>query len=91
MPPTRSTPPTGAWPATRRSRSPRRSYLGHYVAGKLAARHGIDVRLEPTPGTGITAVVGIPPSLFEATPVPVPTVPSTHPIGGHQAGASGAR
>jgi signal transduction histidine kinase len=39
-------------------------YLGHYVAGSLAARHGIEIRLEPTPGHGITASIGLPPDLL---------------------------
>ena len=38
-------------------------YLGHYVAGNLAPRHGITVRLHPTPCSGITAAVDVPPSL----------------------------
>ena len=38
-------------------------YLGHYVAGNLAARHGIGVRLDASPGNGITATVNIPPAL----------------------------
>jgi signal transduction histidine kinase len=38
-------------------------YLGHYVAGNLAARHGITVRLHPTPCAGVTAAVELPPSL----------------------------
>ncbi|OLT13291.1 hypothetical protein BJF78_22465 [Pseudonocardia sp. CNS-139] len=39
--------------------------LGFHVAGRLAARHGITVTLSPTPGTGVTALVTLPPSLFE--------------------------
>jgi len=35
-------------------------YLGHYVAGHLAARHGIAVRLDPSPDRGITATVRLP-------------------------------
>ena len=42
-------------------------YMGHYVAGRLAARHHIDVRLGPTPGTGITATVTVPPSVVEVS------------------------
>jgi signal transduction histidine kinase len=41
-------------------------YLGHYVAGNLAARHGIGVRLDASPGNGITATVNIPPALLTA-------------------------
>jgi signal transduction histidine kinase len=39
-------------------------YLGHYVAGNLAARHGITVHLDNSPGNGITATVRIPASLL---------------------------
>ncbi|MGH9216280.1 MAG: hypothetical protein ACRDZS_08490, partial [Acidimicrobiales bacterium] len=39
-------------------------YLGHYVAGNLGARHGIRVRLDASPGNGITATVNIPPALL---------------------------
>ena len=39
-------------------------YLGHYVAGNLAARHAIEVTLHGTPGYGITAVVSLPPSVL---------------------------
>jgi histidine kinase/DNA gyrase B/HSP90-like ATPase len=40
--------------------------LGHYVAGRLAARHGVIVRLEPTAGGGVAALIDLPPGL--ATP-----------------------
>ncbi|HET6949185.1 MAG TPA: ATP-binding protein, partial [Acidimicrobiales bacterium] len=39
-------------------------YLGHYVAGNLAARHDINVRLDNSPGNGITATIDIPQSLL---------------------------
>jgi signal transduction histidine kinase len=39
-------------------------YLGHYVAGNLAARHGITIRLDPTPGQGITASIELPAHLL---------------------------
>jgi signal transduction histidine kinase len=42
-------------------------YMGHYVAGQLAARHNIEVRLGPTPGTGITATATVPPSVVEVS------------------------
>jgi anti-sigma regulatory factor (Ser/Thr protein kinase) len=35
-------------------------YLGHYVAGHLAARHGIRVRLQEAPTGGIAATVHVP-------------------------------
>ena len=43
-------------------------YLGHYVAGNLAARHGITVRLQLSPGFGITASVHGPPELLADDP-----------------------
>jgi signal transduction histidine kinase len=39
-------------------------YLGHYVAGNLAARHNINVTLHNSPGHGITATINIPPTLL---------------------------
>src|SRR5690606_2813480 len=39
-------------------------YLGHYVAGNLAVRHGIQARLERSPGSGITAMVELPPEML---------------------------
>src|SRR5690606_33452766 len=39
-------------------------YLGHYVAGNLAARHGVHVRLDNSPGNGVTATVDLPPGLL---------------------------
>jgi signal transduction histidine kinase len=42
--------------------SPR--YLGHYVAGNLAARHGIGVRLYRSPCSGITVAVELPAPLL---------------------------
>lgn len=34
--------------------------LGLVVVGRLARRHGLTVRLEPSPGTGVTAMVSVP-------------------------------
>jgi hypothetical protein len=45
--------------------------LGFHVVSRLAARHGIRVALSPTPGSGITASVALPGSLFELKPEPV--------------------
>src|SRR5690606_12128272 len=45
-------------------------YLGHYVAGNLAARHNIKVRLDNSPGTGITATVELPPGLLTTEQAP---------------------
>jgi signal transduction histidine kinase len=55
--------------------------LGFHVVARLAARHGIRVVLSPTPGSGITASVALPGSMFELGPEPVgaliPAVPAT--------------
>ena len=44
--------------------------LGFHVVARLAARHGIAVSLTATPGSGITAVVVLPASLFTQTAPP---------------------
>jgi signal transduction histidine kinase len=62
-------------------------YLGHYVAGNLAARHGIGVRLDASPGNGITATVNIPPALL--TTEPVVGVPAAPPDDGRELPAPG--
>jgi hypothetical protein len=41
------------------------SRLGFHVVARLAQRHHLDVSLVPTPGSGITAVVVLPPEIFE--------------------------
>jgi signal transduction histidine kinase len=43
-------------------------FLGHYVTGNLAARHGITVRLQRSEGFGITATVHVPPELLADDP-----------------------
>ncbi len=45
-------------------------YLGHYVAGNLAARHGIRTRLRASRGTGITAVVELPSTMLTTDAAP---------------------
>jgi hypothetical protein len=51
-------------------------YLGHYVAGNLAARHDIAVRLDNSPGNGITATIDIPPTLLTTdTALAAPVTP----------------
>src|SRR5690606_3375326 len=51
-------------------------YLGHYVAGNLAARHDIAVRLDNSPGNGITATVDLPPTLLTTdTDLAAPVTP----------------
>ena len=54
-------------------------YLGHYVAGHLAARHGIRVGLDHSPGNGITATITLPAELL--TTDPVTSAPVTPPHG----------
>jgi signal transduction histidine kinase len=54
-------------------------YLGHYVAGNLAARHGIAVRLHASPGRGITAGVALPAELLH-TGVPAFAAPAVPPV-----------
>ncbi|WP_088288720.1 ATP-binding protein [Kineosporia sp. A_224] len=43
--------------------------LGLFVVGRIARRHGLDVRLEPTADQGVTAVVTLPPALLVDAPV----------------------
>ncbi len=52
--------------------------LGLFVVARLAARHGVQVRLRPSEGTGLTAVVVIPTELIttEPSPLPGPDVPA---------------
>jgi signal transduction histidine kinase len=61
-------------------------YLGHYVAGNLAARHGIAVRLDNSPGNGVTATVHIPPTLL--TTDAVTSAPVTPPHGMRPSGVA---
>ncbi|HMG40786.1 MAG TPA: ATP-binding protein [Acidimicrobiales bacterium] len=56
-------------------------YLGHYVAGMIARRHGITVRLDSSGHRGTTATVTLPPSLLsspEESSVPVPAGPGAY-------------
>jgi signal transduction histidine kinase len=64
-------------------------YLGHYVAGNLAARHDIRVTLDNSPGNGVTATVDLPPALLtsESELAAVPAPPGREAIG--EAGAFG--
>jgi signal transduction histidine kinase len=61
-------------------------YLGHYVAGNLASRRGIGVRLDNSPGNGVTATVDIPPALL--TTEAVTSAPVTPPQGMRPAGVA---
>jgi signal transduction histidine kinase len=50
--------------------------MGHLVVARIAARHGITVRLHPAPRAGLTAVVTLPRSLLVDSPtaaLPTPT------------------
>ncbi|MEV4465361.1 nitrate- and nitrite sensing domain-containing protein [Micromonospora echinofusca] len=47
--------------------------LGHFVVARLAARHGVRVRLRPSDGGGLTAVVLIPADLVTDEPALAPT------------------
>ncbi|MGC5329859.1 nitrate- and nitrite sensing domain-containing protein [Micromonospora sp. DT62] len=47
--------------------------LGHFVVARLAARHGVRVRLRPSDGGGLTAVVLIPADLVTDEPSLPPT------------------
>jgi signal transduction histidine kinase len=40
-------------------------YLGHFVAGRLAARHGISISLQPSHSGGLVARVRVPASLMD--------------------------
>jgi light-regulated signal transduction histidine kinase (bacteriophytochrome) len=45
-------------------------HLGHYVAGRLAARHAVSVSVHRLTGGGLTAVVDLPPDLLATIPNP---------------------
>jgi signal transduction histidine kinase len=48
-------------------------YLGHYVVGSLARRHGIAISLAPTPVQGVTATIEVPGHLLVQMAMPTPT------------------
>ncbi len=70
-------------------------YLGHYVAGNLAARHNIHVTLDNSPGNGITATIDLPPTLLTSDAGPRPrghaAARSPSRAAGHAGGAGAAR
>jgi signal transduction histidine kinase len=51
--------------------------LGLFVVGRLARRHGLGVRLDPTPGQGVTATVTVPRRLLVVVPGPGSLFPGT--------------
>lgn len=60
-------------------------YLGHYVAGNLATRFGIAVRLQDSPAGGVTATVAIPASLMDVeAEVPIDDAAPAEPPGNHE-------
>ncbi|MER7510383.1 ATP-binding protein [Streptomyces lavendulae] len=58
--------------------------LGLFVVSRLSSRHGVRVRLRPSPYGGTTAVVLLPNSLLqgaiEPAPASAPTTPDTDPV-----------
>jgi signal transduction histidine kinase len=50
-------------------------YLGHYVAGHLARRHGVTVTLEPSSTKGITVRVTLPAALLDIETEPTGPAP----------------
>jgi signal transduction histidine kinase len=59
--------------------------LGLYVVGRLAARHGISVRLVESPADGITAKVRLPLALLEVAEEEPVTAPQPAVVGGRTA------
>jgi signal transduction histidine kinase len=57
-------------------------FLGLYVVGRLADRHGIEVTLAPSPLGGVTAHVVLPAQLLTAAPAPAPPAPIIQPVNG---------
>jgi hypothetical protein len=54
-------------------------YLGHFVAGRLSARHGVSASLQPSHSSGLVARVKVPSELVEEPPVDLPQVPAAQP------------
>jgi len=52
-------------------------FLGHYVVGQLAARHGLQVHLAASPTGGLTAMIGLSPEVLggHAASADVPVAP----------------
>jgi len=64
-------------------------YLGHYVAGNLAARHGIRLHLQGSPGHGVTATVQLPPGLLAGAPIDSSGAPAVVPAAAWASGPGG--
>lgn len=54
-------------------------YLGHFVAGRLSARHGVSASLQPSHSSGLVARVKVPSELVEEPPADLPQVPAAQP------------
>ena len=54
-------------------------YLGHFVAGRLSARHGVSASLQPSHSSGLVARVKVPSELVEEPTVDLPQVPAAQP------------
>jgi len=50
-------------------------YLGHYVAGHLASRHGVVVELQDSPAGGVTARIDLPVALVAEDEIDRPLAP----------------
>jgi signal transduction histidine kinase len=65
-------------------------YLGQFVAGKLAARHGLTVSLQPGHSGGLVARVKIPSNLVEEAPADLPALPGADLPAPHSTGPAGS-
>ena len=69
----------------------RSTMLGFHVVARLAQRYGLSVRLAPTPGGGVTAMVALPPALVSERRSSTPaTVGATTGGGAYSRGAGHA-
>ena len=61
-------------------------YLGHFVAGRLSARHGVTASLQPSHSSGLVARVKVPSELVEEPPGDLPQVPAAQPAPSYDPG-----
>jgi len=54
-------------------------YLGHFVAGSLAARHSVAISLQPSQSGGLVARVKIPANLVQEPAADMPAIPAAAP------------